>query len=134
MPALVAALLAGCSDNATTPTSPTSVSLTTEMFTGTLEPHAQRFYSFTAVADSDMSVMLASLSTAGLRAQPDLSVGLGVGIPAGTGCDVKESVVTTVALTRQIDSSVTKGIHCVAIYDVGQVRESTTFAIRISHY
>jgi hypothetical protein len=134
IPTLFAAVIAACSDNASTATSPTSLTMTTEMFTGTLSPGGLRFYSFRATEDSAISAMLASLSTAVTRALPELAVGLGVGIPQGTGCDVKEAVTTTAGLTRQFRGWATEGIHCVAVYDVGNLRESVSFAIQIAHY
>jgi hypothetical protein len=138
LPALLLAIAsAGCSDATDTTTSPTTVdttALTTEIFTGTLPVGGLRFYSFTVPRDSAYSVLLASLGTSQSPALPDLAVGLGIGTPAGTSCRVTEAVVTTPALARQIDSWTTDGIHCVAIYDVGNLREPVSFAIRFTHY
>lgn len=134
LPVLLAFGLAACSNAADTTTSPTSVSQSTELFTGTLSPGQQRFYSFKAGDNSAIAVMLASLSAADARALPDVAVGLGVGIPQGTGCDVTQSVTTTAGLTTQFRGWATAGIHCVAVYDVGRLGESVSFAIRLTHY
>jgi len=129
----LAATCAGCGDD--TPTSPTSaLTLTTESFTGTLTVNGQRFYAFNAPSGSAVSVLLANLRTADTPALPSTAVGLGVGIPAGTGCAVANSVVTTPALTSQFQASVDSGIHCVAIFDTGALTEAVSFAIRFSHF
>jgi hypothetical protein len=124
---------AGCGED--TPTSPSSaLTLTTESFTGTLAVNGQRFYAFNAPSASAVSVLLGNLRTADTRALPSTAVGLGVGIPAGTGCAVADSVVTTPALTSQFQTSVASGIHCVAIFDTGALTETVSFAIRFSHF
>jgi hypothetical protein len=110
------------------------MTLTTESFTGTLTVNGQRFYAFNAPSASAVSVLLGSLRTAETPALSSTAVGLGVGVPAGTGCAVTNSVVTTPALTSQFQASVDSGIHCVAIFDTGALTEPVSFAIRFTHF
>lgn len=135
---MVSALAAvGCGetpDTTTSPSTPETATLTGEVFTGTLDVGGLRFYSFSVPENSGFSVLLGSLSTARSPALPDLAVGLGVGTPAGTSCAVRESVVTSPALTTQFRSWAAEGIHCVAIYDIGNLREPVAFVVRLTHY
>lgn len=128
------ATLAACGgDTATSPSPIESKTMTEQSFSGTLDPHGQRFYSFTATEGTSLIVLLGSLST-GSAPATSVRIGLGVGTPAGTGCAVRESVVTAAALTAQLRTSVAKGIHCVTVYDTGTLTESVSFALRFSYY
>ena len=102
--------------------------------TCTLPVGGQRFYSFSVPRDSGFSVLLGSLSTARIQALPDLRVRLGIGVPAGTGCIARESVISTAGLVYQLHGWAPEGIHCVGLYDVGELTEPVSFAIRITHY
>ncbi|MEZ5284095.1 MAG: hypothetical protein R2712_04645 [Vicinamibacterales bacterium] len=129
-----AVAMAACGDSGTSPSAVTEAALTTEHFTGTLGVGALRSYAFTAPSDSAVTVLLGSLSSSTAPALPAQTVGLGMGVPAGTGCAVREEVVTTPTLTSQFTSWAPEGIHCIAVYDVGTLTEDVSFAIRISHY
>ena len=96
--------------------------------------NGQRFYAFNAPSGSAVSVLLGNLRTEDIPALPSTAVVLGVEIPAGTGCAVAASVVTTPALTSQFQASVDSGIDCVAIFDTGALTEAVSFAIRFSHF
>jgi hypothetical protein len=132
--AMCVALHLGCSnDTGTSPSTVDEAALTAEIFAGTLSVGGLRFYSFTVPANSAFSVLLASLATAPGAPLPDLQVGIGIGTPAGTSCAVRESIATTPSLVTQFHSWATEGIHCVAIYDLGYLREPVSFAIRLTH-
>lgn len=134
---LVLAFVAACETGADTGTSPSGIAtatLTTEYFSGTLPVGGQRFYSFTAPDDSSVSVLLANLSDSRSPALASTTVGIGIGIPAGTGCALRESVATPPALTSQFRTWATEGIHCIAIFDAGTLSEPVGFVIRISHF
>jgi hypothetical protein len=140
VPLLVAAALTGgtiACGAAGTPVSPSAIeeaSLVHDLFSGTLPRGGLRSFAFTAPSSSAVSAMLASLATSASPSAADLRVGLGLGVPQGTGCAIRESLVTGPALTAQLRGLVPPGIHCVAIYDTGTLTEPVSFAIRITHY
>lgn len=126
--------LAACgSDTGTSPSPIESKTMTEQSFSGTLDPRGQRFYSFTATDNTSLVLLLGSVSTGSTPAS-SVQIGVGVGTPAGTGCAVRESVVTPAALTSQLRTWVAKGIHCIAVYDAGTLTESVSFALRFSYY
>ena len=132
---LVAGLLtAACGNNdssTTAPTTPTGPS--SEVFTGALPLNGSSFYSFTVVTAGQVSITLASL----VATQPGPAVnnvlGLGVGSPLGTDCSVTNSVTTSPGLAAQLVNSLTPGIYCARIYDVGNLAVPVFFAVRIVH-
>ncbi len=130
----IASVAAGCSGT-TTPTAPsTTSSTTTEFFTGTLPIGGSSFYSFTLRAAGAVDVTLASL-----RAGSPLldvlhpSLTLGLGTPAGTGCQLDAQAQAAPALTAQLNDSMTSGIHCVSVSDSGSLDQAATFVIRVVH-
>jgi hypothetical protein len=130
---LVAASLAGCGgDSNTTPTVTVSGNVT-EVFVGTLDVNSSSFYSFTVASNGTTSVTLASITVGVPGPAADLAVSMGVGVPAGTGCPVTTSVTAGPALTAQLATALTPGIYCVNIADIGHLRSSVRFAIRIVH-
>jgi hypothetical protein len=130
---LVAALGAGCGDD--TPTSPTSTTpvTVTEQFAGTVPVGATRFYSYEVTSAGTSAITLASLSAPGSRLPSAARVQLGVGIPAGEGCAVSQSVVTAPALSAQLSVSQAAGIYCTSITDLGELTGEADFIIRIVH-
>jgi hypothetical protein len=62
-----------------------------------------------------------------------IPVQLGLGIPAGIGCGLTQSVTVPPALTPQIGVTLAPGIFCVSIQDVGTLTSPVNFAIRIVH-
>lgn len=127
-------LTAGCGGSspvaATTTTQPT---LTTEFFTGSLPVESSSFYSFTVTGTGSVNVTLASLTLSRFSPALAIQVGLGVGTPAGTGCSLSDSLDTAPALTAQLTASLSPGIYCVDISDIGNLAEPVNFAIRIIH-
>jgi len=123
---------AGCTEPAGTPTSPSEVTLNTQLFSGTLPVGGSKFYSYSVNAGGTVSAMLASLS-AGLGGSPTTRVELGIGIPAGTGCSLLTSAVVGPALVPQLQLSQLQGVYCVRITDTVGLSAPATFAIRIIH-
>jgi hypothetical protein len=122
-----------CADKAS-PTSPSDLIVTTsttELFAGTLPVRGTRFYSYTVTQPGTVSLTLASL-TAGSRPVTN-RVTMGVGIPAGTGCALRDSTVASAALTSQLQHSSTPGIYCVNVSDAEGLPSAMAFAIRIVH-
>jgi hypothetical protein len=133
---VVALLATGCgSDAIETPTSstPTTATATTVTFAGSLAPRASRFYSFTSLAGGSVSVMLASVAPLAGGAPLSTRLGLGLGVPSGTGCALEQSVSAASGLTAQLQHSISAGVHCVSVFDEGSMTEPVYFAIRFSH-
>lgn len=138
--ALVAALPAfsacGGSDDPTsssTSTAPTVISgPSTALFEGTLAPGGSAFYSFTVTTTGLTNVMLASVtSSASPGTSSTVVLGLALGTPLGTDCTITNSLPASAGLTSQLVNSLTPGIYCARVYDIGNLRSSVKFAIRI---
>jgi hypothetical protein len=127
-------LLAGCSEKMATPTSPsTETTLRTGHFSGSLVAGGSRFYSLTAAQAGTISAMLASVTSPPRGVALETSLGLGIGRPAGTGCALSISTITSPALTAQLQESATAGVYCVSVHDVGNVVGSIDFVVRFSY-
>jgi hypothetical protein len=130
---LAAALPAlACGDGAT-PTSPTSATSYTELFTGTLSPGATAFYSFTATSAGSVAVTLASTATVRVGPAASIPLAMALGTPSGFGCSPTTSVITTPALTAQLSNSLPAGIHCVNVSEAEDLGGDVTFVVRIVH-
>jgi hypothetical protein len=114
------------------PTS-TTASAVTATFEGTVDAGGASFYSFTASQAGTVSITLASLSLPGLPAALSVPMQLGVGTPAGIGCTVDASADALPGLTPQFTTTVSSGIHCVNLADLGRLPASAHFAIRFTY-
>jgi hypothetical protein len=136
--AIAAALASVACGNDSTPTSPTgsevAVNATSRLFTGALGPGGAQFYSSTVAQDSGVFVTLAGLSQAGSREASTERIGLGLGVPRGTGCDVASAIVADPGLAAQVREWTTKGVHCVVVYDPGTLAADVAFAVRIRYF
>ena len=130
---LSALLTAGCSSSPTTPASTTPATPTTELFTGSLALKDSTFYSFTVVQKSNVFLTLASLTVADPGPAVSIPLNLGLGVPAGIGCALTQSLTVPPMLTPQIGVTLDPGIFCVSIQDVGNLTSPVNFAIRIVH-
>jgi hypothetical protein len=119
------------SDTPTTPVTPTVPN--TEIFSGTLAVQGSSFYSFTVAATGNASITLASLVPTAPGPALNTVMGLGVGSPNGTDCDVTNSVTTAPGLTAQLVNSLTPATYCAKIYDLGLLTAPVDFTIRIVH-
>lgn len=126
-----AAVCAGCGDSSETPTSPTASEPRAILFSGTLQPRASRFYSYTLTTSGTVTAMLASLEQNGAPASHALELGLG--IPAGTGCTATLTSTTAAALTSQLRHDANAGTYCVRIADTSGLPEPMNFTIRVVH-
>jgi hypothetical protein len=133
--ALVAscALHASCRDAVRATTGPTEVTLTTAHFSGSLSPGAGRFYSFTVSEPGSVTVLLASVTAPGAGTPLNISLGLGFGIPRGTGCGLIQRVDAAPALIAQLVHSVSPGVYCVEVADIGQAPSTVNFATRFTY-
>lgn len=132
---LYTCLAAACADSSsTTSPTPTTVTLSTEIFAGTLEPGGSAFYSFSVSRGGAVTLNLASLTTgASIRTVSTASVVLGLGIPAGTDCALLTSTETAAGLAAQMTIERTAGTYCARVHDTSQLTHPVNFAIRIVH-
>ena len=125
-------VLTACTESIDAPTWPTLLELSTISFSGSLTIGAARFYSFTVREAGSMTATLASVTLPSGAAVPTV-MGLGIGIPRGTGCGLTTRVDTAARLTSQLESPVSPGIYCVEVADVGNLTGPVNFAVRFSH-
>jgi hypothetical protein len=129
----IALTAVACSKDTTATTSPsTAATTTTELFTGTLAVGDLQFYSFTVTQSGSAVVTLASLQSAP-RTTLSSAVGIGVGVPAGTGCATTTTMNVVPGLTAQLSAPLSPGIYCVDVYDIGTLTGPATFAVRLVH-
>jgi len=121
-------------DTGVSPSTVDVATLRTEFYADTLQPRDLRFYSFSVPRDSTASVTLGSIVRLDGRVDATQRIGLGFGYPSGTTCAVTQSVTTTSGLTAQLKGWLTKGVHCVAIYDPGGMTVPLNFAVRFEHF
>jgi hypothetical protein len=129
---VLASLAAACGGSTTTSPSSTTAP-TSELFSGSLSAQGSSFYSFNATTAGTVSLMLASVTPDGGRSTSTVILGLAFGIPMGTGCTHDQSLETAAALTSQIATPTTSGVHCVDVYDVGNLTGPVSFTVRILH-
>jgi hypothetical protein len=135
----LAAAAAACGGSSSSP-SPvvTNATVTTETFTGTLNPPANgvgdsKVHSFTVnTGGGSINVTLVS---AGPPAT--IQVGLALGNPSSTGsCSIIPgfSLQTAAGSTAQIPATgAPAGAYCVAIFDVGNILQPITYTITVAH-
>ena len=135
----LAALACGGSDNSAATTTPTTVAAPTEaLFEGKLQSSGDStFFSFTVAASGDVIVTLASVTTTTTPgSSTNLVLGIGLGSPLATDCNVSPTMQTSTApgLTAQlVQTNVSPAIYCVRVFDVGKLTVPVNFAVRIVH-
>jgi len=78
--------------------------------------------------------MLASVTTSTTPGNStNVTLGMGLGTPLGTGCVETTSVQASPALQSPLVSNLTAGTYCVRVYDVGNLTAPVNFAVRIVH-
>jgi hypothetical protein len=123
----------GGSDATTSTTAPTVVTgPSTALFEGTLAPGGSAFYSFTVSTSGLTNVMLASVtSSTAPGTSSTVVLGLALGTPLGTDCTITNSLPASAGLTSQLVNTLTPGIYCARVYDIGNLRSTVNFAVRI---
>lgn len=107
-------------------------SFTTQTFAGTLPAGGSLFYSIVVNQQGPVSLTLAAVQNPG-GAALTTPVGIGLGIPKGTGCPRTTSVTTPPGLSSQLTVTLNPGTYCAAIYDVGTLTSAVNFAMRITY-
>ena len=116
---VLAALGAGCGNNDTATTAPTTpTSPATETLNGSMARNGTAIRTFAATQSGTVSVTLA-------RADPPSGIvlDLGIGIRGATGFDCKFSttVNTPAGTAPQLTVAVDAGIYCAGAYDIGNI-------------
>ena len=137
---ICASLCAGCGSD--TPTSPSSQSNVngTERFDAIINIRESKFYPFSVGSSGTTTINLASLSPVDRQGviNASMEIGWGKAIKDDDGnvvkCDLARVVQTTAGLTAQLSDTLTPASdYCANIADVGGLRESANFSMRISH-
>jgi hypothetical protein len=135
-------LMGACSNSSNSlPTSPsgtstssTATTATTERFDAIIEPGGSAFYSFQiSSTGGPIAINLASMSPLDRPGLLPVVMDIGYGAPAGEACIVTRSVRAAPGLTAQLTDTLTSGIYCARIADVGNLKEPANYSIRITH-
>jgi hypothetical protein len=133
----LAATACGGSNNSAATTTPTTVATpTAELFEGKLQSRGDStFFSFTVNAAGNVNVTLASVTTATTPgSSTNLTLGVGLGSPLATDCNLTTQTTTGPGLTSQlVGSNFSPAIYCVRVFDVGNLTVPVNFAVRIVH-
>jgi hypothetical protein len=99
----------------------------TETFTGTLSSKGSGVHPVTVTSNGNLDLTLVSLA-------PDttITVGLGVGQPTTQGCSLL-STNESARVATVVNGSVTPGSYCVAVYDIGNVKDPLTYTLTVVH-
>jgi major membrane immunogen (membrane-anchored lipoprotein) len=131
----IALLSVACGSNNTgTSPSDTTAASTTERFDAILAPGGSAFFSFALTTNNGtVAINLASLSSLTSPGVLAVPMQIGYGVPAGEGCAVQKSILVTPALTSQLTATLRDGTYCASIADVGNLKASANFSIRVTH-
>jgi len=137
--AVVVLCCAGCGDD--TPTAPSSTPTNaTERFDAIINVRDSKFYPFSVGSSGTTTINLASLSPINRPGvvSATMEIGWGKAIKDENGtvvsCDLARVIQTTPALAAQLSDTLTPASdYCANIADVGGLRESVNFSMRISH-
>jgi len=117
----------GNSSTSGTVSSPT-VTRTTDTFSGTVQVGGSVFHSFPVSQTGTTDVTLTA-------ANPNVVMGLAIGIPGDAGCTPLAGASATVVAgaTPQLTGLTTAGTLCVQIRDVGQATGAVTYTVTVTH-
>jgi hypothetical protein len=129
----VALTAAACSsDNSSSSVLPTpSGTVTTETFTGTVQPGSLDFHTFNVTTGGTINITLVAAGP-----PPTITMGLAIGNPSSAGvCAVISggSTVTTPGTTAQLTGTVAAGSYCVEVVDVGNAAGAIAYTVTVAH-
>lgn len=131
--ALAVVLLAGlaaCSNDTSTPVSPTSVPPLNFTYATIFTANGSVTRTFEMISPGTVTMTLTSVT-------PDVPLGLGVGIPtvgASSGCSLTRSLVTRAGGSPQITIPAEPGLWCVRVWDPGTVTtDRVSFSLSVQH-
>src|SRR5262245_29023286 len=117
----------------TTPTTPT-VPVTSETFSGTVDPAGRAFHAFTiALSGGQINV---TLTSAGPPATIFMGLGVGVYSSADGTCTLLSngSVLTAAGATAQLAGTLNAGSYCVMVFDAGNQVAQVSYSVTVNHY
>jgi hypothetical protein len=118
----------GDDETPTDPTDPTNPPITTETFTGQINPNGAQTHSFATEASGIVTATLVSIA-------PDSAtrVGLAIGTWNGLACKIEIAADNASQGITVTGSASALGSFCVRIYDVGQLTGNIQYEIRLTH-
>ena len=126
---------AGCSNNPTSPTSPTgsdeTPAITTPLtvsFPGAVGPGGSVSRTFYAQVPG-----LAKAAVSGISPATPLVIGLGVPRSDGTGCLLAHSSAATGGVSAEVSGAVAVGTFCVQVFAPGQSANAVTFSVALEY-
>jgi hypothetical protein len=126
------ALSAGCdnSGGSTTPTAP--ILLTTETFTGTVQPMGSDSHNFTVTQGGEVDVTLTAAGP-----PPTIFMGLGLGTPGTTSgtCTLQSGLGVSVQAGGPplVASASSAGTYCFSVVDIGNQTAPVDYTVTVSH-
>jgi hypothetical protein len=125
-------MAAGCGGSSSTPSvlAPTGT-LVTDTFSGTVQPGGVDFNPFTITTGGTVNITLVSAGP-----PPTITMGIGVGTPSGTGtCALLsgDSTVAPASSTAQLSGSLSAGLYCVEVVDVGNAAGPIAYTVTVAH-
>jgi hypothetical protein len=137
---LLISLCAACGDDTATSPSPTDASRATERFDDIINVRESKFKAFSVGSSGTTSINLASLSpiagSAVINATMEIGWGKTIKDDSGNpiGCELAKVLQTTPALASQMNEPLPPAQdYCANIADVGGLRNSVNFSMRITH-
>jgi hypothetical protein len=137
---LLISLCAACGDDTATSPSPTDTSRATERFDDIINVRESKFKAFSVGSSGTTSINLASLSpiagSAVINATMEIGWGKTIKDDSGNpiGCELAKVLQTTPALASQMNEPLPPAQdYCANIADVGGLRNSVNFSMRITH-
>jgi hypothetical protein len=128
--AACALAFSACGSSSTSPSTTPSPVRTTDTFTGTLTPRGANYHLFTMQAPGQVDITLT-------KTDPLATIIIGFGITqtsAGQCIPVLLSFNNTAQAGAVISGTTTDiGPYCVAVYDVGNVADSTNYTVTVTH-
>ena len=128
---LLAVAATACGGSTTSPaTVGTNATVTTETFTGTVQPGGQKVHTFTVTTPGPVTVTMTQAGP-----PPTITMGIGLGNPDASGnCIFITTNQGIASTTPQVQGTLTSsGAYCVAIGDVGNAAGPITYSITVSH-
>ncbi len=120
-----------CTKNSTTTTAPTTVTRTTDTFTGTVPVKGSDFHSFPIAQAGQVD---ATLTAAG--PPPTIAMGLALGtLDASSTCVPFAGGSTNVVAGAnvQLSGTVSPGTLCVQVRDIGNQTAPVTYTVTVTH-
>ncbi len=122
---------AGCTTYFDTPASPTPATVEVpdlSTFSSDVRKGGFASRSFALKTAGEIQVTLTSVT-------PSIVIGVGVGIPQsnGSACSLSKSVEAAAGNSPQLTTTADPGSYCVKVFDTGQIQESASFSVTVTH-